>query len=68
MESSTSTRMWRALKAANRPWPVLDDDPVIDYMLTEAVAMKAGLEEKEAREAQERKEWKKDRESLKELA
>lgn len=56
-------------KAAGRPWPVIcEDDDVIDYMLMEAVAIKAAkADEKAAEEAEkaaERKKFKKDTNAL----
>lgn len=64
--------MWRVYRAAGRPWPVLSDDPVIDYMVMEAVAMKAQKEqrkaEKDAEEEAKRKEFKRNKaQELKEL-
>lgn len=56
--------MWRTYKAANRPWPTISGDDVIDYMVMEAVAMKARQEDAEAQKAQERKNFKKDRSKL----
>lgn len=58
MASPTSTRLWRAHKEAGRPWPTLDEDEVIDYLVMEAVAVKAAQTEKEEREQQKREEWK----------
>jgi hypothetical protein len=47
--------MWRTYKEAGRPWPVLDDDPIIDYMIMEAVYLKVLREERDAqKEAEER--------------
>ena len=56
--------MWRTYKAANRPWPVLDKDDVIDYMVMEAVSMKIRKEDNEAEKQQERKSFKKDHSKL----
>lgn len=50
--------MWRTYKAANRPWPVISDDPVTDYMIMEAVSMKIRKEDSEAEEQQRRKDFK----------
>lgn len=60
--------MWRVYRDAGRPWPVICDDDVIDYMVMEAVAIKVRREDeqlqKEAEEARERNKFKKDRSSL----
>jgi hypothetical protein len=59
--------MWRTCKEAGRPWPVLDDDPLIDYMIMEAVAVKAAKEEAKAQKEEEQKAWKKDKSGLDKL-
>lgn len=64
MASDTSTRMWRTYKAAGRPWPVISPDPVIDYMIMEAVAVKVRKEDEKIQKEQERKQFKKDRSGL----
>jgi hypothetical protein len=60
--------MWRTCKEGGRPWPVISDDPVIDYMVMEAVAVKVSREDKEAmkkaEDAAKRKKFKEDREGL----
>ncbi len=56
--------MWRVLRAANRPWPVLSDDPVIDYMVMEAVFLKAQAEEQQAEKDRQIADWKKDTSKL----
>lgn len=53
--------MWRVHRDAGRPWPTLSDDPVIDYMLMEAVALKVREEDAAAEKKRQRDEWKKDR-------
>lgn len=53
--------MWRVCREAGRPWPVLSDDPVIDYMVMEAVMLKVRKQDDEARKANERNDWKKKR-------
>jgi hypothetical protein len=53
--------MWRTLSEANRPWPVLCDDDVIDYMVMEAVAMKVADENKNQAKESEKSAWRKDR-------
>lgn len=58
-------RMWRTYSKANRPWPVISDDPVMDYMVMEAVAAKVIEDDrrlaKEAADQNERDGWKKER-------
>lgn len=51
--------MWRVCREAGRPWPVLSEDSVIDYMVMEAVYLKVQEEERAAQKEQERREWKK---------
>ena len=60
MGSTISTRMWRAHKASGRPWPKMDTDEVVDYLILEAVAAKAAKEEEEHQKEKERTNWKKD--------
>lgn len=57
--------MWRVHKEAGRPWPTLSPDPVLDYMVMEAVYLRVKKREQEERKAAEREQWKKDREALK---
>jgi hypothetical protein len=45
--STTSTRIWRTCKAANRPFPQLVEDDVLDYLITEAVTLKVTKEDRE---------------------
>jgi hypothetical protein len=60
--SNTSTRIWRVAKAAGREFPKLVEDDVLDYLITEAVFIKASQEDekfqKEAEDKQKRKQWK----------
>lgn len=56
--------MWRAHKAAGRPWPVISPDPVIDYMVMEAVSIKARDEDRKAEDEQKRDAFKKDKTRL----
>ena len=56
--------MWRVYRAAGRPWPKLSDDDVIDYMVMEAVALKAQQEDRNAEKQRQRDEFKKDFSSL----
>lgn len=67
VDSTMALRLWRTCKEAGRPWPVLDDDDVIDYMIMEAVAVKSTKVEQEAQKREEQKAWKKDDEGLKGL-
>lgn len=62
--STTATRIWRVAKAAGRPWPVLCEDDVIDYMVMEAIAVKSAKDDEKAQEQAEKKDWKKDKEGL----
>lgn len=52
--------MWRVCRAANRPWPVLSEDPVIDYMVMEAVFLKVQAEDRQAEKDRKIAEWKQD--------
>lgn len=64
VDSGAATRLWRICKEAGRPWPVLDDDDVIDYMIMEAVAIKTSKEDQKAQKKAEFDEWKKDKQGL----
>lgn len=57
--------MWRTCRDANRPFPRISDDDVIDYMVMEAIALKVRKEERDAAEKAKREEWKQDRDKLK---
>lgn len=58
--------MWRVCKAAGRSWPVIvPDDDVLDYMVMEAVAVKAAREDKQDEKQREIERWK--QEKIKEL-
>lgn len=60
--------MWRVFRDAGRPWPVLCDDDVIDYMVMEAVALKAKKEEQAQEKAAHIKQWQQDeKERLKQM-
>jgi hypothetical protein len=52
--------MWRVCKEAGRPWPILSDDSVIDYMVMEAVALKVRKADEKAQKEAEREQWKKE--------
>lgn len=56
--------MWRVCKEANRPWPVLCDDEVTDYLVMEAVAMAVDKEDQDQKKKSEKKDWKKDKSRL----
>ena len=57
--------MWRVHKEAGRPWPQISDDPILDYMIMEAVALKVREEDMEEEKKRKRDEWKTDRGHLK---
>ena len=67
MAGSTATRLWRVCKEAGRPFPSLDEDDVIDFMITEAVALKVDKEDAAAQKKAEVKDWKADKEGLDKL-
>jgi hypothetical protein len=46
-------------KEANRSLPEFTDDDVLDYMITEAIIMKANEDRKEAQAEAEREQWRK---------
>lgn len=51
-------------RAAKRPWPQLSDDPVIDYLIMEALATKDAKEEEKQRKEMEKKKWQADKSDL----
>lgn len=57
--------MWRVSSAANRPFPQVSDDDVLDFMVTEAVAVKVTAIDRKAEEERRRKEWRGKRDHLK---
>jgi hypothetical protein len=69
--STAATRMWRVYKESGRPMPRFSEDDVIDYMVLEAVMLKARHEDAEAQKEAEkeaaRKKWKEDTSSLDEF-
>lgn len=67
MASPLATRLWRVCKESNRPWPQLDPDDVVDYLIMEAVTVKANKEDETARKTAEREKWKKDTSKLEEF-
>lgn len=67
VDSTTAMRLWRVSKQAGRPWPVLDSDDVIDFMVMEAVALKVMQHDAEEAKKQEQKNWKRDKEGLDKL-
>lgn len=66
--SPRSTRLWRVYKEAGKPFPDLTDDDVLNYLIMEAVTLKAKHQEaeaqKEAEKEAERQRFKKDTSSL----
>lgn len=48
-------------REAGRPIPPLHDDPVIDYMIIEAIAIKIRKEDKAAEKQQTRRNWQHER-------
>lgn len=67
MAGNTATRLWRVSKESGRPFPRLSEDDVIDFMITEAVALKVDREDQKAEKKHERDEWKKDASGLEAL-
>lgn len=53
-------RLWRVCKEANRPFPSVSPDDVIDYMVMEALAVKDQEEQQEAQKKAERDAWRKE--------
>lgn len=49
VESPASTRYLATCKAAGRPLPAFSADDALDYMVMEALVLKLGEEEQEAR-------------------
>lgn len=64
VESDLSMRMWRAYKQAGKPFPKLDSDDVVDYLIMEALATKSAKEDTEARRQAEIETWRKDHTAL----
>jgi len=66
--SESSTRLWRVCKEAGRAWPTISEDPVLDFMVMEAVAIKVKEEDKklakEAEKEAKRKKFKEDKSGL----
>lgn len=67
MAGNSATRLWRVSKEAGRSFPILSEDDVIDFMITEAVALRIDKEDRNAEKKQERDEWKKDTSGLEAL-
>lgn len=61
---NSATRLWRVSKESGRPFPRLSEDDVIDFMITEAVALRVDREDQKAIKKQERDQWKKDTSGL----
>ena len=49
--------MMRLAEKTGRGLPEFSDDPVTDYLVAEAVMVKASEQEKEAQKKQKREEW-----------
>lgn len=64
VESDLSMRMWRVYKQAGKPFPKLDSDDVVDYLITEALATKSAKEDTEARKQAEVARWREDHSEL----
>lgn len=62
--SDLSMRMWRVHKASGRPFPALDSDEVIDYLIIEALSARSAKEEAAAAKNTEVEDWKKNTEEL----
>jgi phage/plasmid-associated DNA primase len=59
--------MWRVLKEAGRPIPRFSEDDVLDYMITEAILIKVQREDEAARTKKVTKDWREDRDHLKQF-
>lgn len=46
-------RLWLTCREAGKPLPRFSDDDVLDYLVTEAIRIKAGEETKRAQQEQE---------------
>lgn len=68
MDSPTSTRVWRVFRQAGRAIPEFSDDPVTDYLVVEAIALKISKEDADARKNAEREAWKQRTDELRERA
>lgn len=54
MASPLATRIWISHTESGRPFPVFSQDDVLDYMVMEAVTLKALTQRREAQEKQEK--------------
>jgi len=61
-------RTWRVYKSANRPFPQVSEDDVIDYMIMETLVIKDVKEQEKQAKKDEINQWKKDPEALRQLA
>lgn len=59
--------MWRVFKEAGRPFPRFTEDDVLDYMLIEAILLKVQREDEEQRKKQKTREWRANRDDLKQF-
>lgn len=57
-------RLWRTSKEAGRPFPVLDEDDVIDFMIVEAISARVNKEELDLQKKKKVADWKHDKEGL----
>lgn len=55
VQSKTCERLWAAAKETGRPIPRLSDDPVLDFMVMEAISVKMGRLREEENAKAERK-------------
>lgn len=62
--SKSAERLWHIHKQAGRPWPTLSEDDVTDYMVMEAVAIKAAKQEEKAQRQAKAQDFKQDKEGL----
>ena len=59
--------MWRIYKAAGKEFPDFCEDDVVNYMILEAVALKAAKEDRAAEREKEVADWKEDKGGLDKL-
>lgn len=61
-------RTWRVHKAAGRPYPKVCADEVVDYLVIEALALKAGKEREDAEVEAKKQAWKSQTDELRKRA